>query len=108
MCIGVPMRVLEGDGVAAVCQGRGAPERVDMLLVGAQPPGTWVLVFQGAARRVLSETEALQTQDALEALRIALNADADADAGAAIDALFADLVDREPQLPAHLRNDPCS
>lgn len=100
MCIGVPMRVVEGDGVAAVCEARGARERVDMLIVGAQPPGTWVLVFHGAARRVLTETEALQTIDALDALGIALQA---SDAGReAIDALFADLVDREPQLPEHL------
>jgi hydrogenase assembly chaperone HypC/HupF len=102
MCIGVPMRVIEGDGVAAVCEARGARERVDMLIVGAQPPGTWVLVFHGAARRVLTETEALQTIDALDALGIALRAP-DAAAAQAIDALFADLVGREPQLPEHLR-----
>ncbi len=101
MCIGIPMRVVEGDGVAAVCEGRGARERVDMLIVGAQPAGTWLLVFNGAARRVLTETEAVQTLDALDALDIALRAP---EAGReAIDALFADLVDREPQLPEHLR-----
>lgn len=101
MCIGVPLRVIEGDGTWAVCEGRGARERVDMLIVGAQPPGTWVLVFHGAARRVLTETEALQTLDALDALGIALRGH-DGDR-AAIDALFADLADREPQLPEHLR-----
>jgi hydrogenase expression/formation protein HypC len=101
MCIGIPMRVVEGDGVAAVCEGRGARERIDMLIVGAQPPGTWVLVFHGVARRVLTDTEAQQTLDALDALGIALNAP---EGGReAIDALFADLVDREPQLPEHLR-----
>jgi hydrogenase assembly chaperone HypC/HupF len=123
MCIGFPMRVIEGDGVAAVCEGRGpspgldpgsgrgpstgsgrgARERIDMLIVGAQPPGTWVLAFHGAARRVLTETEALQTLDALDALGIALQ---EHDGGReAVDALFADLVDREPQLPEHLRTD---
>lgn len=102
MCIGVPMRVVGGDGVAAVCEGRAARERVDMLIVGAQPPGTWVLVFNGAARRVLTDAEALQTLDALDALAIALR---EQDAGReAIDALFADLADREPQLPEHLRS----
>jgi hydrogenase expression/formation protein HypC len=107
MCIGIPMRVVEGDGVAAICEGpsagreRGARERIDMLIVGAQPPGTWVLVFHGVARRVLTDTEAQQTLDALDALGIALNAP---DSGReAIDALFADLVDREPRLPEHLR-----
>lgn len=109
MCIGIPMRVVEGDGVWAVCEarspstssGRGARERIDMLIVGAQPPGTWVLVFHGAARRVLGEVEARQTQDALDALALALRGDADS--AGAVDALFADLVDREPQLPEHLR-----
>jgi hydrogenase expression/formation protein HypC len=101
MCIGIPMRIVEGDGVAAVCEGRGARERVDMLIVGAQPPGTWVLVFHGAARRVLTDTEAMQTLDALDALGIALRA---SEGGReAIDALLADLADREPQLPEHLR-----
>lgn len=108
MCIGVPLRVIEGDGIAAVCEGRGpatgsgcgARERIDMLIVGAQPPGTWVLAFNGVARHVLTETEALQTLDALHALGIALQAP---EGGReAIDALFADLVDREPQLPEHL------
>lgn len=101
MCIGVPMRVVDGDSVAAVCEGRGTRERVDMLIVGAQSPGTWVLVFNGAARRVLTETEALRTLDALDALGIALRGP---DGGReSIDALFADLADREPQLPEHLR-----
>lgn len=101
MCIGIPLRVIEGDGIAAVCEGRGARERIDMLIVGAQPPGTWVLAFHGAARRVLTETEALQTLDALDALGLALQGQ---DGGReAIDALFADLADREPQLPEHLR-----
>lgn len=101
MCIGIPMRVIEGDGVAALAEGRGARERIDMLIVGAQPPGTWVLVLHGVARRVLTDTEALQTLDALDALGIALQAPQRG--RAAIDALFADLVDREPQLPEHLR-----
>lgn len=101
MCIGIPLRVIEGDGIAAVCEGRGARARVDMLIVGAQSPGTWVLVFNGAARRVLTETEALRTLDALDALGFALQGQ---DGGReAIDALFADLADREPQLPEHLR-----
>lgn len=106
MCIGIPMRVIEGDGIRALCEGRSTREFIDMLIVGAQPPGTWVLTFQGAARRVLTETEALQTLAALDALGIALQGPQDARSRAAVDALFADLVDREPQLPAHLRTRP--
>lgn len=107
MCIGVPMRIEGGDGVAAVAVSETATgserQTLDMQIVGAQPPGTWVLAFHGAARRVLEPGEALQIRDALAALSIAIDDDPAAAPGAAIDALFADLVDREPQLPAHLR-----
>jgi hydrogenase assembly chaperone HypC/HupF len=102
MCIGVPMQVIVGDGAGtfAVCESRGARRRVDMLLVGELPPGTWVLEFHGAARRVMSADEANQTLNALTALDAVLNQDGDR---VVIDAMFADLVEREPQLPAHLR-----
>jgi hydrogenase expression/formation protein HypC len=110
MCIGVPMRIESGDGVSAMALGEsadGAVERrtIDMMIVGAQPPGTWVLAFHGAARRVLDPLEARQIRDALAALAIALDSDSAAPPDAALDALFADLVDREPQLPEHLRTD---
>jgi hydrogenase expression/formation protein HypC len=107
MCIGVPMRIESGDGVCAVAvreAADGAVERhrLDMLIVGSQPPGTWVLAFHGAARRVLDAEEAARIRDALAALGIALDG-TQPTASAAIDALFADLVERTPQLPAHLR-----
>jgi len=97
MCIGVPMRVLQGDALAAECDGRGERQRLDMRLVGEQPAGTWVLAFQGAARRVMEPEEARQTLAAIEALEAAMRGDTN------LDHLFADLVDREPQLPEHLR-----
>ncbi|HET7525946.1 MAG TPA: HypC/HybG/HupF family hydrogenase formation chaperone [Burkholderiaceae bacterium] len=98
MCIGVPLRVDdEAGGRFAWCaDDDGARERVDMVLVGAQPVGTWVLAFHGAARQVLSDTEAAQMRAARAALAAAL-------AGNDVDAYFADLVAREPELPAHLR-----
>lgn len=99
MCIGIPMQVLAMEGLAAWCEGRGERARLDMLLVGEQPAGTWVLAFQGAARRLLSAEEAAQTNDALDALAAALDGPVDARA------FFADLVDREPALPAHLRRE---
>jgi hydrogenase expression/formation protein HypC len=98
MCIGVPLRVVESDGAMARCEGNGRSERVNLMLTGEQPPGTWVLVFQGSAIRVLSEDEARATSDALGALDAALH-------GGDVDAFFADLVDREPILPEHLRKD---
>lgn len=108
MCIGIPMRIESGDGFSALAVSEAADgtverQRLDMLIVGEQPAGTWVLAFHGAARRVLDADEALRMRDALTALGIALAGDAQPAAAEAIDALFADLVDRPPQLPEHLR-----
>ena len=64
---------------------------------GAVAPGAWVLAFRGAAVRVLSAAEAAATNDALDALAAVLAGD--------VAAGFADLVDREPVLPPHLRGD---
>jgi hydrogenase expression/formation protein HypC len=111
MCIGVPMQIESSDGLVAVAASEGVDGRIerhtlDMLIVGAQPPGAWVLAFCGAARRVLDPLEARQIRDALLALAVALDADGDPGAphSRAIDALFADLVERTPQLPEHLRS----
>ena len=97
MCIGIPMRVTRSHGLWADCEARGETQRVDMQIAGAQPPGTWVLVFQGSARRVLSAEEAAQTNAALDALDAVLAGTGD------LDAHFPDLVGREPQLPEHLK-----
>ena len=56
-----------------------------------------MLTFQGTALRVLDADEAAQTNAALDALATVLAGGTD------VDAYFADLVDREPELPAHLR-----
>jgi hydrogenase assembly chaperone HypC/HupF len=100
MCIGVPLQVeqTESEGNYALCRDGGASERLDMRLVGELPAGTWVLAFHGAARRVLDPAEAGQIRAALQALGQVLQGDAQG-----VDALFADLLDREPQLPEHLR-----
>lgn len=97
MCLGVPMRILEGDDVTALAERRGATRRVSMLLVGEQAVGTVVLVHIDSAVRVLDEAEAKLIDDALEGLEAALD-------GRDFDHLFADLVDREPQLPEFLRD----
>jgi len=97
MCIGVPMKIVEPDAALAWCEGRGERARIDMRLVGELPAGAWVLAFQGSARRPMSAEEAMQTNAALDALEAALRGEDD------FGAFFADLVDREPQLPEHLR-----
>ena len=95
MCLGVPMRVIDGDDMSALCESAGRVERISMLLIGAQPPGAHVLVHLGTAMRVLEEEEAALIAAALAGLDAAL-------AGRTFEAHFADLIDREPQLPAHL------
>lgn len=72
MCIGIPMRVLENDGVTALCEGRGERRRLNMLMVGDCPPGSWVLSFLGSAREILTEEDAVRTNHALDGLEAAL------------------------------------
>lgn len=96
MCIGIPMQVLEGDKAFAVCESDKQREVVDMRLIGPQPEGTWILVFLGAAREVLDAERAKQISNALDALQAVQQ-------GQPIDHLFADLIDREPQLPDFLQ-----
>jgi hydrogenase assembly chaperone HypC/HupF len=103
MCVGIPMQVVEPKGRFALCraEGNGGGEHelreIDMILVGEQPEGTWVLTFLDAAREVVSEEHARQTADALKALALVMQGET------SIDHLFADLIGREPQLPEHLR-----
>ena len=101
MCMGIPMKVISTSPGYADCQradDQGGPlVSVDMKLVGEQPPGTWVLTFLDAAREVLTEDKALEISNALKAVEQALYGGGD------IDHLFADLVNREPELPEHLR-----
>jgi hydrogenase expression/formation protein HypC len=97
MCIGIPMQVVESGSGVAVCEGRGGRERLNCLMIGDPPVGTWVLAFQGTALRVIDSEEAAQTNAALDALQAVLAGSVDTDAH------FADLVGREPELPAHLR-----
>lgn len=98
MCIGIPMQVIAQHGESALCVYRDRESLVDMMLVGEQPLGTWLLVFLDTAREILSEQRALQIADALEAMHLAMQGETQ------LDHLFADLVDREPTLPAFLQS----
>lgn len=98
MCLGIPMQVIEvGDGYAW-CDAGGARRRIDTLLVGRPAPGTWLMTFLDTAREIISAEDAGRIGDALQALSLAMQGDA------GVDHLFADLVDREPELPAFLRH----
>ncbi|PIT05281.1 hydrogenase [Bradyrhizobium nitroreducens] len=96
MCLGLPMTIVETDGVSALCEFRGEQRRVSMLLLSDPPVGAKVLVYIDTAVRLLDEAEARLIADAIEGLGAALN-------GEDCDRFFADLIDREPQLPEHLR-----
>ena len=91
MCIGIPMQVVESHGFVARCEGRGETADLNMLLVGPQEPGTWVLNFLGSAREVLSADDARKINDALDVLEAVMSGDEEVD----IDAHFADLAGRE-------------
>lgn len=97
MCVAIPCQIIESSGFTAIGQARDGRRHIDMTLVGEQPVGTWVLCFLDAAREVVSAERASQIADALEAL------DRVANGGTSFDDLFADLIGREPQLPAHLQ-----
>lgn len=78
MCIGIPKIVQSSEGLegefAWVAKADGSErERVNMLLVGAQENGTWVLTALGTAREVLTEDEAETINDALAALEASLD-----------------------------------
>ena len=105
MCIGIPMQVVEPGHGFAHCEGLGLSRRVNTLLVGDQSPGTWLLVFLDSAREVISAEDAARIGDAVRALDLAMQDPGGAGGPASrerIDALFADLIDREPQKPASL------
>ncbi len=97
MCIGVPMQVVESGPDWAWCEADGRRERLDMVLVGPQQVGTWVLAFQGGARQVMDTLQAQQARAGRQALAAVLAGHHN------VDVFFADLVDRTPQLPEHLR-----
>jgi hydrogenase expression/formation protein HypC len=70
-----------------------------MLLVGDRPVGSWVLVFLGAAREPMEQSQFLLVRDALAGLHPTAK-------GESFDHLFPDLAGREPLLPEFLRTQP--
>lgn len=101
MCLGVPMRVVQCSDLQAQCvDHRGEVTVLDLLLVGPQPPGSWLIGFKGAARAVIDADEAGRIARALAGLQRLVAGEA-----ADLDAAFPDLVGRTPQLPDFLRED---
>lgn len=96
MCIGIPMQVIDTEFGTARCSVDGRVERINILLIGEVEPGSYVLVHAGHALRTLEAEEAQLISDALRAVHSAAS-------GAPFEHLIADLIHREPELPAHLR-----
>lgn len=100
MCIGIPMKIVrleEGGDYGICCRHNGETTRLDLRLVAPVETGSWVLAFMDAARSTLPEEEALRVANALEAVELAMR-------GESVDHLFADLIDREPELPDFLQS----
>jgi len=68
MCVGIPVKIIRSGEFVSLCKGRNGEENVNMMLIGAQAEGTWVLNFLGSAREVLSEQEAVKINKALDGL----------------------------------------
>lgn len=98
MCVGVPMQVVEAREGVAICAVDGERREVSTLLITDGPiaAGDWLLCHLGNAFRRLDEEEAGLIRDALGAVMAAAD-------GQPFEHLIADLVDREPELPPHLR-----
>lgn len=79
MCIGVPVQIVEAGEVVALCRGRNGDEQVNMMLVGPQPVGTWVLNFLGSAREVIAEQDAVNINKALDGLIAIMQGEGDID-----------------------------
>ncbi len=79
MCIGIPVQVVEAGDWMALCRGRNGDEQVNMMLIGSQPVGTWVLNFLGSAREVLTHQDARNIDRALDGLDAIMSGDGDVD-----------------------------
>ena len=101
MCVGIPMTVREvyEDGTC-LCERDARTERVEIGLAGEVKPGDLLMVFRGTALRHMTEEEVREVNDVLSALADVMAGDATEET---IRAGFPDLVDREPELPEHLK-----
>jgi hydrogenase expression/formation protein HypC len=87
MCVGIPVQIIEAGEFVARCRGRNGEEEVNMMLIGSQPVGTWVLNFLGSAREVISEEDASHINKALDGLSAIMSGEEQID----VDHYFPDL-----------------
>jgi hydrogenase expression/formation protein HypC len=69
---------IAGDGDFAWVERAGRRELVNMMLVGPQPLGTWILTSLGLAKEVVEPGQLALIEEALAALAASLAGDYDA------------------------------
>ncbi len=85
MCLSIPKRIVEWEvasenaGDFAWVERDGQRERINMMLIGHQPLGTWVLTSLGLAREVIENDQLALIEDALSALAASLEGHFDPD-----------------------------
>ena len=83
MCLSIPKRIVEWEGAGenagdfAWVERDGQRERINMMLIGPQPVGTWVLTSLGLAREVVEDEQRSLIEDALLALAASLEGEFD-------------------------------
>jgi hydrogenase assembly chaperone HypC/HupF len=80
MCLGIPMQVVEFDGVFAWCEGRGRRERLNALFLEEISPGDWLYAVLGQAREKLTVQQAAEINLALDGIAAVLQGETDLDA----------------------------
>lgn len=81
MCLSIPKQVVECEGAGdfAWVERDGKRERINMMLLGPQPVGTWVLTQLGLAKEVIDPEQLVLIEEALTALAASLDGDYDPD-----------------------------
>lgn len=84
MCLSIPMQLValeDESGDFAIVERRQGDtlrrERINMMLIGPQPVGTWILGSLGLAQEVIDDHERNLIEDALTALAASLAGDYD-------------------------------
>jgi hydrogenase expression/formation protein HypC len=80
MCLSIPKQVVawEGEGDFAWVERNGQREFLNMMLLGPQPVGTWVLTSMGLAKETVEPEQLALIEEALTALAASLDGDYEA------------------------------
>ena len=80
MCLSIPKQVVawEGEGDFAWVERNGQREFLNMMLLGPQPIGTWVLTSMGLAKETVEPEQLALIEEALTALAASLDGDYEA------------------------------